>query len=201
MLVGVSRQLPEGIPMGVESIKHRTGRPKGSKTTPRWVRALNWAERNYGTPGAVPPNALAARLLELARERPELFVRCLALRDAPQREARPPKAPAAPANGTPPAGAAVGPASRASDPWLRYPNGLKVLVFLCRNMWDMFDGEAKPVNLPPDGQVVDCWPQGGGVALLFHAPSLPRLGPGRPVPVEDARFQYEEIITVNGRRI
>src|SRR5436305_9377494 len=126
--------------MGVECIKpgDRTGRPKGSKSTPRWVRALNWAERNYGTPGAVPPNALAARFLEMAQERSDLFVRSCALRDGLQQQVRPQKAPAPPAaNGIPHAGAVAGQASRSSDPWLRYPNGLKVLVFWCRNLWDM----------------------------------------------------------------
>jgi hypothetical protein len=103
---------------------HRTGRPKGSKSTPAWVRALNWAERNLGNPGAVPPTVLAAKMLQLAQDRPELFVRCLALRDAPQREAQVLRETYRAANGSPMArGLSIRDGSRI-EPWDRLPGGL-----------------------------------------------------------------------------
>jgi hypothetical protein len=69
--------------MGVEHLQGmRTGRPKGSKTSPAWVRALGWAERNLDNTDAVPPSALSGRLLAFGREQPDKFLACLARRDA-----------------------------------------------------------------------------------------------------------------------
>ena len=55
----------------------RTGRPKGAKSAPLWVRAARWALKNLETPDAVPPSALAGRLLALGREQPDKLVLCL----------------------------------------------------------------------------------------------------------------------------
>jgi hypothetical protein len=66
--------------MGLQHLANkRTGRPRGSKTAPAWVRALRWAERNLGNPDAEPPSDLARLLLTLGREYPDRFMACLAL--------------------------------------------------------------------------------------------------------------------------
>jgi hypothetical protein len=70
------------VAVGLEHLeKKRTGRPKGSKTSPAWVRALRWAERNLGKPDAEAqaPSELARYLLALGREHPDRFLACLAL--------------------------------------------------------------------------------------------------------------------------
>lgn len=70
--------------MGLQDLlNRRTGRPPGSKSSPAWVRALRWAERNLGRPDAEPPSALAQLLVTLGREHPDRFVACLAVVDAP----------------------------------------------------------------------------------------------------------------------
>jgi hypothetical protein len=188
--------------MGVESIKahQRTGRPKGSKTTPPWVRAVSWAERNYGKPGAVPPNALAARILQMAQERPDLFVKCCALRDGPQ-QARPPKAPAPPAHGTPPAvaGAVAGRPACASA-WEKYPSGgLKVVTIGNWSLSSLLSGQEGKLVGVPQGRVVDAWVSADGLSLLVNSAGLRRLPSGVPIPEESAGFEQTPVITVNGR--
>jgi hypothetical protein len=79
--------------MGVDHLQgKRTGRPRGSSSTPAWVRDLHWAERHLGDPDAVPPSPLAGRLLALARDQPDRFLACLALRDAQGQPSAPPRA-------------------------------------------------------------------------------------------------------------
>jgi hypothetical protein len=187
--------------LGIESIKahQRTGRPKGSKTTPRWVRALNWAERNYGKPGAVPPNGLAARMLQLAQEHPDRFAKCCALRDGLRRQDRPPEAPAPTANGT--AAAGVGRLSRA-DPWEKYPSGgLKVVTIGDWSLSSLLSGQEGKLVGVPQGRVVDAWVSAEGLSLLINSTGLKRLPAGFPVPEEPVGFEREEVITVNGRRV
>jgi hypothetical protein len=68
----------EGEVMGVQHLEgKRTGRPKGSKSSPVWVRAARWALANLDYPDAVPPSPLAGRLLALGRESPDRLVLCL----------------------------------------------------------------------------------------------------------------------------
>jgi hypothetical protein len=52
----------------------RTGRPKGSKTTPPWVRDALWAYRNLDKPDLKPPSLLAGLLLAMGREHPDRLV-------------------------------------------------------------------------------------------------------------------------------
>jgi hypothetical protein len=69
----------EGVDMGVEHLQgRRTGRPRGSKTTPPWVRDARWVYRNLDSPDAVPPSPLAGLLLTLGREHPDRLAVCLA---------------------------------------------------------------------------------------------------------------------------
>jgi hypothetical protein len=64
--------------MSVEHLEgKRTGRPRGSKSSPLWLRAARWALRNLDSPDAVPPSALARRLVALGRKRPDRLVLCL----------------------------------------------------------------------------------------------------------------------------
>jgi len=55
----------------------RTGRPRGARSAPAWLRAARWAHRNLGKPEAVPPSALAGRLLALGQEHPDRLAVCL----------------------------------------------------------------------------------------------------------------------------
>jgi hypothetical protein len=49
--------------MGLQHLEgKRTGRPRGSKTSPLVDRDVRWAYRNLGTPDAVPPSPLAGGL-------------------------------------------------------------------------------------------------------------------------------------------
>jgi hypothetical protein len=65
----------------------RTGRPRGAKSRLPVRRDAWWAYRNLAKPDAVPPSALAARLLALGREHPDRLALCLAKLDALAREA------------------------------------------------------------------------------------------------------------------
>ena len=65
--------------MGLQHLEgKRTGRPRGSKTSPPLDRDVRWAYRNLGTSDAVPPSPLAGALLTLGREYPDRFAACLA---------------------------------------------------------------------------------------------------------------------------
>jgi hypothetical protein len=69
--------------MGVEHLQgKRTGRPRGSKNLPRWVRYVAWAEKNVGRTDATPPSPFAAFLRAMAREEPDKFVSYLVGADA-----------------------------------------------------------------------------------------------------------------------
>src|SRR5260221_14723874 len=69
--------------MGLKDVEgKRTGRPRGSKSRPPWIRAARWAIKNLDNPDAVPPTPLARRLVALGREQPESLVICLATLDA-----------------------------------------------------------------------------------------------------------------------
>lgn len=79
--------------MGLAHLKgKRSGRPRGSKNRPPWVRAALWASRNLDNLEAVPPSPLAGRLLALGREHPDRLVVVLlkadAARDRQEREKR-----------------------------------------------------------------------------------------------------------------
>src|SRR5262249_52231764 len=68
--------------MGLKHLQdNRTGRPRGSKNSPAWVRDVRWAYKHLGRPDAVPPTALAGLLVALGREHPDQFVSCLATAD------------------------------------------------------------------------------------------------------------------------
>lgn len=60
----------------------RSGRPKGSKTSPLWVRAARWACENLDNPDAVAPSPLACQLLAFGRKNPHKLAICLAQLDA-----------------------------------------------------------------------------------------------------------------------
>ena len=88
----------------------RTGRPKGSRSTPSWERDLRWAGRHLDKPEAVPPSALAGRLVALGRQHPDRLLSLLLQLDAEGRrgEARAP-APEPPAPIPPPPPAPIQP--------------------------------------------------------------------------------------------
>lgn len=69
--------------MGIQHLTgKRTGRPRGTKNTPPWVRDARWAYQNLGNLDAAPPSPLAGRLLDLGREQPDRLAVCLAAIDA-----------------------------------------------------------------------------------------------------------------------
>lgn len=68
--------------MGIEHLEgKRTGRPRGSKSSP-WLRDARWAYRNLDNQDAKPPSALSGRLLQLGRKHPDRFAACLARLEA-----------------------------------------------------------------------------------------------------------------------
>ena len=72
--------------MGIEHLLgKRTGRPRGTKSTPAGLRDARWVNRNLGREGVIPPTPLAERLLALAREAPDRFAVCLATMEADHR--------------------------------------------------------------------------------------------------------------------
>ena len=84
----------------------RSGRRKGSRSTPAWERALRWAGRHMGKPDAVPPSDLAGRLAALGRDHPDRLVSLLLQLDAERRRGAadaPAPEPAAPIPSPPPA--------------------------------------------------------------------------------------------------
>jgi hypothetical protein len=56
----------------------RTGRPRGTKSTPAWARDAKWAFRHFNDPDAVPPSEFARCLRDQARQRPDLLLAVLA---------------------------------------------------------------------------------------------------------------------------
>jgi hypothetical protein len=176
--------------MGVDHLQgKRTGRPRGSKTTPAWVRDLRWAERHLGRPDAAPPSPLAARLLALGREQPDKFLACLALRDARGRRAAPPRGPAPPADLGPP-----GPAGCTPTPAGDRPRRVRVLVMPLEYLVSSLTGGG-PVprvrNLPAAFQVAECaagWDREAGgrwrrvLRVTLASADFPEVPPGAPVP-------------------
>ncbi len=70
----------------------RTGRPRGSKSTPPWVRDARWAYRHFADESAVPPSPFAARLVAQARVNPGTLLHALVVLDGPlaKGDTRPP---------------------------------------------------------------------------------------------------------------
>jgi hypothetical protein len=148
--------------MGLEHlVGKRSGRPKGLKSAPAWVRALKWAERHLDRLEAVPPSPLAARLVALGREHPDRFVACLALAD--QTDAggvsrqKPPRNPAVAdrpgrfARFTLVSSHLVGHLTGARLlPWLRgLPHGAKVVNCACDREVDALVFTVESGSLPP----------------------------------------------------
>jgi hypothetical protein len=74
--------------MGVDHLQgKRTGRPRGAKTTPPYIRAARWAYENLDVADAVPPSPLAARLIAFWRKRPDRLVVYMATLDEMKRKA------------------------------------------------------------------------------------------------------------------
>src|SRR4051812_10794613 len=74
--------------MGLQDlVGKRSGRPRGSKTTPAWIRAARWAFDNLDNPDSVAPSRLAERLLALGRKHPDRLIVCLARLDALRQKA------------------------------------------------------------------------------------------------------------------
>lgn len=156
--------------MGVEHLEgKRTGRPKGKKSIPPWLRAARWAWANLGKPDAVAPNEQAARLWALGREHPDRLTLMLAeLEVLAQEDRRQQGAVATPQTGPTPEAAAP-PARRA--PSVRMPNTAMVSL--------------KPVGwrFPNDIQVtcqVDYFRQ--TLTLLLSSTTFRNVPDGAPIP-------------------
>jgi hypothetical protein len=69
----------------VGSVAHlqgkRTGRRKGSRSRPHWLRAIRWAESQIERPGGKPPSKLASLLFALGQEHPDRLAMCIAKAD------------------------------------------------------------------------------------------------------------------------
>jgi hypothetical protein len=160
----------------------RSGRPPGSKSTPRWIKDATWVERHLGDPDAKPSTALAAALLKLAREQPDKFVAVLALREAPPQT----EAPAPPAGG----------ADRGPEHRLDLINGgVKTLVVGHRELRRMLAGDKPRARLiaPAALDILGGWVSDRGLHLTIRADALPRLQRGQPIPEESAAWEGLEI--------
>jgi hypothetical protein len=169
------------------SVEHlagkRTGRPRGSKSVPPWVRDLRWAYKHLDTPDAVPPSALAGRLRALGREQPDKFVACLLL-DAPAPAANKGKEEAGGPAGSD-GGAVAGRPLRAKR--LFVPERRLAFFLGGRQAW-------RVSNLHPDGvQVVGCDfdPARQGLWLTLASGMFPEVPPGAPIPDFETQWMCE----------
>jgi hypothetical protein len=162
----------------------RTGRPPGSKSTPRWVRDVRWAYRHLGKPDAVPPSALAGFLVALAREHPDRFITCLALADAQSPKAERKRR----TDGVPSAGSPDG-----------CPDGqsrrLKRLTVWEAGLFEYLRGGtgAWVYDLPADAHVVACEADTShrALRLTIRSVTFPEVAEGEPLPgVESERANY-----------
>ena len=67
---------------------NKGGRPKGARSALPMLRAARWALRHLADEGAAPPNAGAAMMLAMARQRPEQFAVTLDRLEAQDRAAK-----------------------------------------------------------------------------------------------------------------
>jgi hypothetical protein len=175
--------------VGVEHLQDkRTGRPKGSRSTPAYVRALRWASRHLDKPDAVPPNELAGRLLALGREAPDRLLALLIQLDSkggkseigeplPGSGPRPaPSLPVLAPQPTPPTQGRGG-----------APQRVKKLILPAGQLSYFFSGlpGSWVVGLPRNFEIVG-WAVDsaqGRVELTIRSETFPPVAEGEPIPV------------------
>ncbi len=170
--------------MGLEHVRHRTGRPRGSKSTPRWVKDLRWAYANVGNPDPRPPTAFAGRLLALAKEQPDKLFSCLVAL-----ELRAPKG-----EGAGPGGGSVNGAN--GVPGDGRPRRVMELFVGLDDLVHFFRG-GKPVRVAPLPR--SCEIVGGevdvgrdGVSILIRSEEFELVPPGQPPPT--MQFQFASVL-------
>ena len=171
--------------MGLEHLEgKRTGRPRGSKSTPPWVKAVRWASKNLDNPHAVPPSALAGRLLALGREHPDRLVACLANLYAMEHQDEVP-ARASPPLPTPPDN------SNGAAQALPAPQGPRKLrtVFvsvadLSKQLWHYH------TSIPSDARLVGCALDEArpGIVYTISSETFAPIPVGQPIPEMKPRF-------------
>jgi hypothetical protein len=182
--------------MGIEHLQgRRSGRPRGVKSAPPWVRAARWALENLDTPDAVPPSALAARLLALGREHPDRLAVCLASLEAIGHKAGEqdccPQHPSL--NGASAKGSGIADNGQQGDS--ETPELLvrgtpsrrlrKVCVETQQLIYRLTgDGTAWISNLPRDARPVGCEtdPTRDGIILIIYSGTYPPVAAGEPIP-------------------
>jgi hypothetical protein len=178
--------------MGVEHlVGKRSGRPKGSKSRPPWVRDLLWAYRNLGKPDAVPPSPLAAGLAALGRERPEQLVACLALADGLGRQGQAAD-PGERTDGKPGDGAVPPPPEAPTEP----PHGLQRVSVPGEDLIAYLRGA--PLSwvrsVPHVFEVVGLSLENCGLerraVLTIRSPRLPPAADGEPIP--ELKVEYAQ---------
>jgi hypothetical protein len=173
--------------MGLEHLQDkRTGRPRGSKSSPRWLRDAHWAYRNLGKPDSEPPTALAGLLVALGREHPDRFAACLATLDSqmPKAGKQDRDADDAPLNGS-------GETERRGVDDGR-PQRLKTVTVREADLFALLrkqDGGCKP-NPPADAYVVACKSDSSQrtVVLTISSVTFPEVAEGEPVPYLEREF-------------
>jgi hypothetical protein len=172
--------------MGLQHLEgRRTGRRKGGKNSPAWVRDVRWAYKNLGKPDAVAPSEGARYWLTVARERPSEFAAALVQLD--RSENRKPVT-NEPATGT-------GPGSRqhndnGATPIRRIaqrPLRAKSLFLPEDHLRRQFSGE-RPLsgvtNLPDGFRVVACDVDRTrrGLLLTLLSEAFEEVAEGEPIP-------------------
>lgn len=180
--------------MGLKDLEgKRTGRPRGSKSTPAWVRDLRWTSRNLGNPDAEPPSELARCLLALGREHSDRFLACLAILDGlgPKADQRDREASDRTERQSNPA---EGLADRREQNGNRAPRTsgqpLRLRRVSLAEQDVVFLLARYRANLPHDCKVVGCAvdPVRGGVVFTLTSETFPPVTEGEPVPELLPRF-------------
>jgi hypothetical protein len=187
--------------MGLEHLQgRRTGRRRGSKSTPAWIRDARWAYRNLGKPDAEPPSALAGRLVALGREQPDKFFACLMSLQPPTNAAEPRNRETATSaddvpemlrgSGTLQATNDVNPIE--SSLTARQPRRLKAVFVPEAILTLCLAGGAAPriTNFPLPMRVVGYKidPVREGVVLIIYSELFPVLPDGQPIPEFSANW-------------
>jgi hypothetical protein len=175
--------------MGLKHIQDkRTGRPRGSRNSPAWVRDVRWAYKHLGKPDAVPPTALAGLLVALGREHPDRLVSCLATADGAAERKGGQSAGQAEIAKPEPQDQVRGP--RAEGESLR--GRIKKLRVTEFQLAAYLTGRRQPTikNLPPDVQIVDCErePEGNVIVLTLRSEAFPQVPEDQKVPEFEPEF-------------
>jgi hypothetical protein len=141
---------------------------------PPWNRDVLWAYQNLDNPEAVPPSALAGRLLALGREHPDRLLACLALVSAEQKTEHSSRG-AQEANAREPS---------APPPEVVQPRNVKFLCVLDRHLFSLLCGEQDRwvYDIPRDARVVAWERSATETKILILSDTFPAVPEGESLP-------------------